>query len=596
MKYALLSVFNKHNIEYLAYRLARAGYTILSTGGTAKSITNGGINIKVKEISSFTGFPEILEGRVKTLHPVVMGSILQKNIQDGQNLTLPEGSQKLVDLDVVVVNLYPFEECLKTDPNNTDKLIENIDIGGITLLRAAAKNYKRVNVLSSPEQYSYFCNELENDRISNETEKSLEYRKQLAFDAFKTTSNYDSRISEWFSNGRLEVRHYIQDSKLKYGCNPHQQPSSTYHPNNVNSFLEVLNGNPGYINYLDSWGCWNLVNDVWYSLNKVCACSFKHTSPAGVALSGDILTEHEINNFVVKNELGNEINMSEAGRAYIRARNCDPKSSFGDFIGVNDVVDVHFAKYLKTCVTDGIVALDYTPEALEILKSKKNGQFIIIKGKRFNPTEFNYNEIRDLGGLVLSQKNNNYLISKEKIRDAELTVEHSNIVEDTILGMTTLKYTQSNSTCFVYDGNVIGIGAGQQNRVDCVKLAREKSKIWLYRLLGDNFPNKKEVLDFDNKNYKSISERVNMIYDTLENSLFTENSKIKSLMDEQKNQALTLCSDGFFPFSDSVEQAIKIGTKSVVHPGGSNADPIIDQFCNDNKLNIIKLGYRYFYH
>ena len=340
-KYALISVSDKTNVLSIASFLKDNNYTILSTGGTYSHLKDN--NISATQVSDFTGFPEILNGRVKTLHPLVFGSILQPEYPpNSNNNKLPEVItdtdmylNSLVDLDVVVVNLYPFEK------NNS---IENIDIGGVSLIRAAAKNHSRVSVLTSPNQYLGFMD----GNLSNE---------DLALAAFRCTCKYDTHIRNWFDKDTVP---------LKYGCNPHQQPSFISN----NKAFKVKNGSPGYINFLDAWGCWNLVNDIKYSNNKICACTFKHTSPAGVAYAGE-KKKYDPKMYYINEELFNVINESPIARAYLNARHCDPKSSFGDFIGINAVVDKALAMYLKVCVADGIVAPGYDDEALAILKQKK---------------------------------------------------------------------------------------------------------------------------------------------------------------------------------------------------------------------------------
>ena len=567
-KYALISVSDKTNILQIANFLKDKNYNILSTGGTYLHLTEN--NIPSKQVSNFTGFPEILNGRVKTLHPLVFGSILQPEYPSKASSSSKGGPveekndidlclNSLVDLDVVVVNLYPFEN------NNC---IENIDIGGVSLIRAAAKNHERVSVLTDPKQYLPFME----GKITNE---------DLAFQAFRCTSKYDTHIRNWFDKDSRE---------LKYGCNPHQKPSKLVD----NNIFTILNGNPGYINFLDAWGCWNLVNDIKYSNNKICACTFKHTSPAGVAYAGDKLS-YDPKMYYINEELFNVVNESPVARAYLNARHCDPKSSFGDFIGINAVVDVPLALYLKMCVADGIVALGYDEDALQILKQKKNGNFIILEGKIFNPKNFEYIESRDFGKMTLQQKNNNSVVI------------HSN--KDVVLGLTTLKYTQSNSTCFVYNGCVIGIGAGQQNRVDCVKIARQKSKVWLLRKML----NKKFNEELKNK---KTTEKVNFMYDFFEQDeyivaksndmvktlLLLKKQKIEesensnTLVDSIENNELILCSDGFFPFEDSVKVAQTIGVSGIYYPGGSLCDDRIKNYCVSNKIKLNTNFERLFYH
>ena len=561
-KYALISVSDKTNVLSIASFLKDNNYTILSTGGTYSHLKDN--NISATQVSDFTGFPEILNGRVKTLHPLVFGSILQQEYPLKSNNKPTEiinnndmYLNSLVDLDVVVVNLYPFEK------NNS---IENIDIGGVSLIRAAAKNHSRVSVLTSPNQYLGFMD----GNLSNE---------DLALAAFRCTCKYDTHIRNWFDKDTVP---------LKYGCNPHQQPSFISN----NKAFKVKNGSPGYINFLDAWGCWNLVNDIKYSNNKICACTFKHTSPAGVAYAGE-KKKYDPKMYYINEELFNVINESPIARAYLNARHCDPKSSFGDFIGINAVVDKALAMYLKVCVADGIVAPGYDDEALAILKQKKNGKFIIIEADFFNPTSFNYVESRDFGKMSLHQKNNNSIVIHEN--------------KDVVLGLTALKYTQSNSTCFVYNGCVIGIGAGQQNRVDCVKIARQKSKVWLLRnMIDKNFDSELEN--------KKTTEKVNYMYDYFEQDEYiisSSNDLVKKLLINNKNKELDtnnsqinnfendeliLCSDGFFPFEDSVKVAQTIGVSGIYYPGGSLCDERIKKYCLENNIKLNTNFERLFYH
>jgi phosphoribosylaminoimidazolecarboxamide formyltransferase / IMP cyclohydrolase len=576
-KYALLSVFNKKNIDKIAKFLISKNYKLLSSGGTAKFLASN--DIQVEEVSNFTKSEELLEGRVKTLHPRVHGSILQKDLDN-------EYQDTLVDLDVVVCNLYPFEECLKKKLSNND-MIENIDIGGVTLLRAAAKNYKRVSILSNPIQYDRFMDFFED---LNET-----YRKELSYKAFLHTSLYDSKITSYLSNDIYVGNFYEKKKVLKYGANPHQgnayyldQIKKTEDIYNFNhTFFETLNGNPGYINYLDAYGSWNLVYDIGQTLKRVCATSFKHTSPAGVSINTKSITKREAEIYQLDGLKYDLENPSAALMTYIRARNCDPKSSFGDFIAVNTIIDLNFALYLKTCVSDGIVALDYTPDALEVLKSKKNGNYVILKTNlKLNKEQVS---TKDFGTFSLSQDENTLLLEDQD--------------RETVLGMTTLKYTQSNSICFVYDGNVIGIGAGQQNRVDCVCLARQKAFIWFMRHDMDKLINFDGLFNLT-KFYSELegkykTERTNYIFQELER-LYHCDVGLNDLKKFKKNFMnlfnLTLCSDGFFPFTDSIEEGLKINVKKVVHPGGSISDEKVKDFCDNNNITYVETGYRYFYH
>lgn len=595
MKYALLSVSNKSCVQVIGEFLSSNGYNLISSGGTAKFLQSN--EIHVEEVSNFTQSPELLEGRVKTLHPRVHGSILQKNLEN-------EYQNTLVDLDIVVCNLYPFEECLKKDLTHDD-MLENIDIGGVALIRASAKNYKRVVILTHPSQYDEFKDRFNQNNITEE------YRKELATKAFLHTSIYDSAITQYMSDDLYKINHYVKQKQLKYGANPHQNNASylkkikttndAYHGIDVSDF-EVLNGKAGYINYLDAYGCWNLVKDLKSSLGKVASTSFKHTSPAGVSVNATELSDNEIETYGL--DMSKYEQQSEAFLTYVRARNCDPKSSFGDFIGINTTVDLPLAQYLKGCVSDGIVASGYTDEALDILKSKKNGNYVVLKA---HSNKINDISVKDYGTFSLSQEENTYLLDANKFDT------------NTILGMTTLKYTQSNSICFVYDDNVIGIGAGQQNRVDCVCLARQKAYVWFMRHNLECLKKLRslnsfseisnldifEKLNFDENNFvgKTKTERTNYIFDVLQRlynldlsicdlsafgELFSQTNEI--------NKKLTLCSDGFFPFTDSIEEGKKIGVNHVVHPAGSISDEKVKQYCDDNNIEYSETGIRYFYH
>jgi phosphoribosylaminoimidazolecarboxamide formyltransferase / IMP cyclohydrolase len=574
-KFALLSVFDKTDIEKVAEFLVSKDYTLLSSGGTAKYLTN--LDIPVTEVSKFTGSPELLDGRVKTLHPKIHGSILQKDLNN-------KYQNELVDLDVVICNLYPFEHVLEKGLSH-DELMENIDIGGITLLRASGKNHHRVYIISNPSQYGDF--------IKYHHQYDGYYMSELATQAFLCSSLYDSKIMNYLSMDGCMANYYYKFDKLKYGTNAHQK--NAYCMGHINSTddvykhlepeFEVLNGSLGYINYLDAYGAWNLVSDIRKTLDKTCATSFKHTSPAGVSINNTPLSSSEIFNYQLAKGVESP---SDGYLTYVRARNCDPKSSFGDFVAINTIVDYDLAMYLKSCVSDGIVATEYTWEALEVLKTKKDGNYVILK---HNDVKYKQIGVKDYGGFALSQDENNVLLDKTKYND------------DTVLGMTTLKYTQSNSTCFVYDNNVIGIGAGQQNRVDCVCLARMKAFIWLLRYNLHKLYDFHDFVDanafLDKCETMKKTEKINFTFMTFEKlyhcDLGINDLRIfKNSFNDLKN--LTLCSDGFFPFSDSVEEAQKINVNDVVHPGGSVSDDKIDKYCTDNNIKCYKTGIRYFYH
>lgn len=299
---------------------------------------------------------------------------------------------------------------------------------------------------------------------------TLELRRRFAAEAFALSAKYDAAISSWFSqqlggSEAIVTRPYLPVRELKYGCNPHQKPAGLYRPLGGSLPFEIVHGNPGYINLCDAVNSWMLVKEAQQALGVVAAASFKHVSPAGAAIAVP-LSDAEKAAYEA-----NDAAMSDAAIAYLRARNADPMSSFGDFAAISGVVDVPAAKFIATCVSDGIIAGGFEPEALEILKKKKSGNFIILQGK----TEFAMPtmEFRELHGCVLGQRHNDVVPSREHM--ANVVTEKKDIPEsamnDMILGNICLKYTQSNSVGYALNGQMIGVGAGQQSRIDCVKLA-----------------------------------------------------------------------------------------------------------------------------
>lgn len=367
--------------------------------------------------------------------------------------------------------------------------------------------------------------------------------------------------------------------KLKYGCNNYQDNSTIDLTNN--KLFEILNGKPGYINILDAINSWYLVNEVKYSINKICCASFKHVSPAGVSIGDNALD------------------------VYKNARECDPKSSFGDFIAVNTLVTIELAEYIKTKVSDGIIALDYTEEALNILKNKKKGSFIVLKGNEIDFKNENMIEEKIYKNIKITQDNNNYVFSEKDLCNIVTDNKeiNENIINDIILSNITLKYTQSNSVCISYNGNTIGIGAGQQSRIDCVKLAKRKGLIYLLR------KNPELKLDFrDNMKYQ---EKVNATIQYLENDMsineynlwkelfnnipkFLTNTEIKNYLDTI--QDICIASDGFFPFRDNIDKSSLLNIKYISQPGGSIADKSVIEACNEYNMVMFFTNVRLFHH
>ncbi|CAD6644916.1 HLJ1_G0019480.mRNA.1.CDS.1 [Saccharomyces cerevisiae] len=355
-KTAILSVYDKTGLLDLARGLIEKNVRILASGGTARMIRDAGFPIE--DVSAITHAPEMLGGRVKTLHPAVHGGILARDI-DSDEKDLKE--QHIEKVDYVVCNLYPFKETVAKVGVTIPEAVEEIDIGGVTLLRAAAKNHARVTILSDPKDYSEFLSEL-----SSNGEISQDLRNRLALKAFEHTADYDAAISDFFRKQYSEGQAQIT---LRYGANPHQKPAQAYVSQQDSLPFKVLCGSPGYINLLDALNSWPLVKELSASLNLPAAASFKHVSPAGAAVGIPLSDVEKQVYFVADIE-----NLSPLACAYARARGADRMSSFGDWIALSNIVDVPTAKIISREVSDGVIAPGYEPEALAILSKKKGGQ------------------------------------------------------------------------------------------------------------------------------------------------------------------------------------------------------------------------------
>jgi len=423
---------------------------------------------KVRDVSAITNAPEMLGGRVKTLHPAVHGGILARNIEtDEKDLA----EQKIAKVDYVVCNLYPFKETVKKVNVTIEEAVEEIDIGGVTLLRAAAKNHARVTILSDPQDYPEFLKELEAGEINDAS------KQKYALKAFEQTADYDSAISGFF---RKQYAGGEQHLTLRYGTNPHQKPASAYVPQGKLPFT-VRNGSPGYVNLLDALNAWALVKELKQALGLPAAASFKHVSPAGASV-GVPLNEKERKVYMVDDIAG--IESSGLAQAYARARGADRMSSFGDILALSDVVDVPTAKIVSREVSDGVIAAGYTPEALEILSKKKGGKYLVLEmDETYNPPA---EETRTLYGVQLTQARNDAVISPQKTFNTIITPKNTeslpeSALRDLTVATLALKYTQSNSVCYALNGQVVGLGAGQQSRIHCTRLAGDKTDNWWMR-------------------------------------------------------------------------------------------------------------------
>lgn len=499
---ALISLTDKTNVGKLAKSLQELGYEIISTGGTYKEIEKSGVN--VIDISKVTNFPEILQGRVKTLSPYVHGGILYKRDNEEHKKTVEE--LNIQPIDIVVVNLYDFQNALKTGDH--DNIVENIDIGGPTLIRSAAKNYKDVLVVTDPSDYDELIDRLKNDNVD------IAYREKLAMKAFSLTAYYDSVISRYFQEQVGERSDYRtfgfkKEEKLRYGENSHQSANLYIDPfvNGKLTDCEVIHGKAmSFNNYNDL----NVAVELADELGENSCVALKHQSPCGVAIADSV------------------------SEAYHKAYLADSTSIFGGIIAINGVVDEKCAEEMSQIFLEIIAAKDFDEKALEILTKKKNIRLVKIKFDNDSVKE----DIKYLNGKVL-------------IQDKDFGVDEYNIVtnekpsdedkKDLEFAMKVVKFTKSNAIVLAKDSHTLGIGGGQTSR------------IWALENIANNHPD----VDFT---------------------------------------GCVLASDAFFPFSDCVEFAHKLGVKAIIQPGGSIKDQDSIDKCNEYGISMVFTKNRHFKH
>ena len=392
----------------------------------------------------------------------------------------------------------------------------------------------------------------------------------------------------------------MKELELKYGCNPNQKPSRIYQKDGDDLPIQVLSGKPGYINFLDAFNGWQLVKELKEATGLPAAASFKHVSPAGAAV-GLPLTDTLEKIYWVE-DLGE---LSPLACAYARARGADRMSSFGDFISLSDTCDVSTAKIIKREVSDGVIAPGYEPEALEILKEKKKGNYNIIQiDENYKPAPI---ERKDVFGITFEQGRNELKIDKSCLQN--IVTENQDIPEsaqiDLVIALITLKYTQSNSVCYAKGGQAIGIGAGQQSRVHCTRLAGQKADNWMLRqcpkVLELSFVDNIKRADRDNAIDNYIGEEyMDVLADgcwqrifKVRPEVFTAEEK-RTWLDQMDGAALG--SDAFFPFSDNIERAKKSGVKYIAQPGGSVRDEDVIECCNKYDMVMAFTGNRLFHH
>ncbi|XP_070970712.1 bifunctional purine biosynthesis protein ATIC-like [Oncorhynchus clarkii lewisi] len=585
---ALLSVSDKSGLLDFAKRLVNVGLSLVASGGTAKTLRDAGL--AVRDVSELTGHPEMLGGRVKTLHPAVHGGILARHTPSDK-ADMEKLGYSLVR--VVVCNLYPFVKTISNTNVTVEDAVEQIDIGGVTLLRAAAKNHARVTIVCDPADYQLVAVEMEG---SDGKDTTLDTRKTLALKAFTHTAQYDEAIADYF---RGQYSRGVSQLPLRYGMNPHQAPAQLYTLRPTLP-LTVVNGSPGFINLCDALNAWQLVRELKSALGMPSATSFKHVSPAGAAV-GVPLSDEEAKVCMVNDMLKN---LTPLATAYARARGSDRMSSFGDFIALSDVCDVPTAKIISREVSDGIIAPGYEEEALRILSKKKNGNYCVLQmDPAYEPDE---PEVRVLFGLHLKQKRNGAVIDKDLfsnvVSKGALSVE---ALRDLIVASITVKYTQSNSVCYAKDGQVIGIGAGQQSRIHCTRLAGDKADNWWLRhhprVLGMRFRSGVKRAEMANAIDQYVSGTIGEGPDLAVWKAMYEEVPEPLDETEKKNwlsslQAVALSSDAFFPFRDNVDRAKLSGVEYIAAPAGSTADEVVINACNEQDITLVHTNLRLFHH
>lgn len=391
----------------------------------------------------------------------------------------------------------------------------------------------------------------------------------------------------------------MNELELKYGCNPNQKPSRIFMENGADLPIEVLNGKPGYINFLDAFNSWQLVSELKAATGLPAAASFKHVSPAGAAVAT------ELSDTLKKIYFVDDLELSPIASAYAKARGADRMSSYGDWAALSDVCDKETALILKREVSDGIIAPGYTDEALEILKSKRRGTYNIVKiDPNYVPAAIEHKQVY---GVTFEQGRNSLKIDEELLKNfpTDNKAFTDEAKRDLIIALITLKYTQSNSVCYAKDGQAIGVGAGQQSRIHCTRLAGNKADIWYLRQNPKvmALPFKEDIRRPDRDNTIDVyisDDYEDVLADGIWEQFFTE--KPEPLTREEKKEWLktfsgvSLGSDAFFPFGDNIERAHRSGVEFIAQPGGSIRDDNVIEVCNKYNIAMAFTGIRLFHH
>jgi len=435
-KLALISVSDKTNIVEFSTQLVKNNYEIIATGNTARMLKENGI--EVTEVSELTSFPEVFEGRVKTLHPKIFGGILLR--RDNESDKKEAEANDVIPIDIVCVNLYPFIKTVEDPKSDFEKIIENIDIGGPSLIRASAKNFKFVSVLTDPLQYESFLKEL------NTGEVSIETRKKLALEAFSHTAFYDTHIANYlerkFEQPQTYVRiNYKKDKDLRYGENPHQKGAIF---GDFNEYFRVFHGKEiSYNNVLDLFAAVQLVED----LGKISCTIIKHNNPAGAATGKTVI------------------------EAYTNALKGDPVSAFGGIVAFTTEVNEEVALKLNEIFLEIVCAPSFTEESLVILKKKKDRRLV----KQLKSVKSDLLTFRNIPGGAIAQDPDNISMIESQLKVVTKIKPSDKELEDLLFAWKIAKHTKSNAIVFAKDKTALGVGAGQMSRLDSSKLAKMKA-------------------------------------------------------------------------------------------------------------------------